>query len=155
MRAPALVLALATLLALGTAGAQDWFGVRSGYPLGVTIHYGLGNALAAGTDLRISGRVTGSASGVRFGVGIDALTGVWSEGPMRAYVGGGPSLDFGRNLADLGLHGLAGGEFRFSQLGLPPLSVFLEASLGASLSLSGGSARIPTFGAALGFNWYF
>lgn len=155
MPRPAILLALAALLTIGSASAQDWFGVRSGYPLGVTLHYGLGNALGAGSDLRISGRVTGSATGVRFGVGIDALTGVWAEGPMRAYVGAGPSLDFGRNVADLGLHALAGGEFRFSQLGLPPLSVFLEASLGASLSLSGGSARIPTFGAALGFNWYF
>jgi hypothetical protein len=34
--------------------------------------------------------------------------------------------------------------------------MFLEGSVGCgSISLSGGSARIPTFGAALGFNWYF
>lgn len=146
---------LVAALVSGTASAQDWFGVRSGFPLGVTLHYGVGNALGAGTDLRISGRVVASGGSVSFGVGADALRTVFVDGPVTAYVGGGPSVEFGPGRADLGVQGLVGGQFRFTQVNLAQLGVFLEGSVGASLSLSGGSARIPTFGAALGFNWYF
>ncbi len=146
---------LVAVLLAGSASAQDWFGVRSGFPLGVTLHYGVGNALGAGTDLRISGRVVASGGSVRFGVGADALRNVFADGPVTAYVGGGPSVEFGPGQADLGVQGLVGGQFRFAQVNLAQLGVFLEGSVGASLSLSGGSARIPTFGAALGFNWYF
>lgn len=148
---------LLTVLALaGAASAQNWFGVRSGYPLGVTVHYGIGNALANGADLRVSARVVvGSGGSAAFGVGLDALVDVFAEGPVSAYVGGGPSLEAGGGSVELDVHGLVGGAFRFTDVGLAPLSVFVEANLGAALSLSGGSARIPTFGAAVGFNWDF
>jgi hypothetical protein len=150
-----LALALVALTFAGSASAQDWFGVRSGFPLGVTLHYGVGNALGNGADLRISGRIVSSAGAVRFGVGADALLGVFADGPVDAYVGGGPSIEFGPGLAELGVQGLVGGQLRFVQVGLPQLGVFVEGSVGASLSLSGGTARIPTFGAALGVNWFF
>ncbi|TVR91586.1 MAG: hypothetical protein EA416_09235 [Trueperaceae bacterium] len=150
-----LAFALVGLLFAGNAAAQDWFGVRSGYPLGVTLHYGVGNALGNGADLRISGRLVASSGGVRFGLAADALLNVFVDGPIDAYVGAGPSIEFGPGRADLGVQGLVGGQFRFAQVGLPQLGVFAEGSVGASLSLSGGSARIPTFGAALGFNWFF
>ena len=155
MRHHRLALVLAALLLVGAASAQNWFGVRSGFPLGVTLHYGMANALGGGADLRISGRLVASSSGVSFGVGLDGLVGVFADGPVTAYVGGGPSLEFGPGRADLGVQGLVGGQFRFSQVGLPRLGLFLEGSIGAALSLSGGTARIPTFGAALGLNWYF
>ena len=151
----ALALTLLVTLAAGQAAAQDWFGVRSGYPLGVTLHYGIGNALGNGADLRISGRLVSSSGGVRVGVGADALLNVFADGPVNAYVGAGPSVEFGPGTADLGVQGLVGGQFRFAQVGLPQLGLFAEGSVGASISLSGGSARIPTFGAALGLNWYF
>jgi hypothetical protein len=150
-----LAAALTLLLAVGAASAQNWFGVRSGYPLGVTLHYGIANALANGADLRVSGRVVGGGGAVRFGVGADALVRVFADGPVNAYVGGGPAVEFGPGQADLGVQGLVGGQFRLLDVGLPQLGVFLEGSVGASVSLSGGGARIPTFGAALGFNWYF
>lgn len=155
MRHLRLALLLAALLAAGAAQAQNWFGVRSGYPLGVTLHYGMANALGGGADLRLSGRLVAGSGGISFGVGIDGLVGVFADGPVTAYVGGGPSLEFGPNRADLGVQGLVGGQFRFTQVGLPRLGLFLEGSVGASLSLSGGTARIPTFGAALGLNWTF
>lgn len=155
MRHPRLALALAALLLVGAAGAQNWFGVRSGYPLGATLHYGVANALSRGADLRISGRLVSSGGSVAFGVGADAILGVFADGPVTAYVGGGPALEFGAGRADLGVQGLVGGQFRFTQVGLASLGVFLEGSVGGSISLSGGTARIPTFGAALGFNWYF
>jgi hypothetical protein len=139
----------------GAASAQNWFGVRSGYPLGVTLHYGMGGALANGADLRVSGRVGSSGGAVRIGIGIDGLVNVFADGPVTAYVGAGPALEFGAGRADLGLQGLVGGQLRLVEVGLPQLGVFVEASLGGTLSLAGGSTRIPTFGAALGFNWYF
>lgn len=155
MHRPLIVL-LAALLLASTASAQNWFGVRSGYPLGVTLHYGIGNALANGADLRVSARVVvGQGGRAAFGVGVDALVDVFAEGPFGAYVGGGPSLEAGGGRVDLGVHGLVGGSFRFTDLGLAPLSVFLEANLGAAIALSGGTSRIPTFGAAVGFNWDF
>ena len=154
MRNRLLALVLGALLLAGAGNAQDWFGVRSGYPLGVTVHYGFGSALATDADLRVSGRLVASSSGVRVGVGLDALLGVFVDGPFDAYVGAGPSLEVGPGRAELGVQALVGGQFRFAPMGLPQLGVFAEASAGAALSLSGGSARIPTFGAALGVNWY-
>lgn len=155
MRHHRLALVLAALLIAGAASAQNWFGVRSGFPLGVTLHYGMANALANGADLRISGRFVTGGTSTSFGVGADALWRVYADGPVRAYVGAGPTLEFGPGRADLGVQGLVGGEFRFSDFRLPQLGLFLEGSAGASISLSGGSARIPNFGAAVGFNWWF
>lgn len=145
---------LAVLALVAAASAQNWVGVRSGYPLGLTVHYGVADALGVGTDVRVSARVTATPSGAAFGVGLDALLNVAAEGPFTAYVGAGPALEVGGGVL-LDVHGLVGGAFRFVDLGLAPLSVFVEAQLGASLSLSGGTARIPTFGAAVGFDWDF
>lgn len=152
--------ALATVLlvgALGTAGAQDWFGVRSGYPLGVTLHYGLGGALSPDADLRLSGRVEVQGGETSFGIGVDAITDVEVEPPFTVYVGGGPALIAGGDDVLLEVHGLAGAEFRFTDLGLDPLGLFLEGTLGGRLSLSGNAAnsRLPAGGAALGVNWHF
>ncbi len=149
------VIVLAIALMLGATSAQDWFGVRSGFPLGVTLHYGVADALSDGADLRISGRVVVGGSGVRFGVGVDALWSVYLDGPLTAYVGAGPSLEVGPFETDVGLQGLFGAHVGFGPVGLPRLGVFAEASAGAALSLSRGSARFPTFGAALGVNWFF
>ena len=150
-------LALLCLLALfGNANAQNWFGVRSGYPLGVTLHYGIANALSNGFDLRVSGRVTASGGSAHFGIGVDAMTTVAAEGPFAVYLGAGPAIEFGDGGAWLDIHALAGGEFRFVDFGLAPLGLFLEATLGGSFGLGNGSpARIPTFGAALGVNYHF
>jgi len=154
---PALI--LCAVLAFGlfaNASAQNWFGVRSGYPLGVTLHYGIDNALSNGFDLRVSGRVTASGGAARFGIGVDAMTTVANEGPFSVYLGAGPALEFGNGGAWLDIHALAGGEFRFVDFGLDQLGLFLEATLGGSFGLGAGStAQIPTFGAALGVNWHF
>lgn len=152
-----LPLAFVAMLALvANANAQNWFGVRSGYPLGVTLHYGVANALSNGFDLRVSGRVTASGGSARFGIGVDAMTTVAAEGPFTVYVGAGPAIEFGNGGAWLDVHALGGGEFRFVDFGLAPLGLFLEATLGASFGLGSGAAtQVPTFGAALGVNYHF
>lgn len=151
----ALLLLLTTLFVLaGSATAQQWAGVRSGYPLGVTVHYG--TPLDA-FDLRVSGRVVADGGNVRIGVGLDVLRAFASEGPLTAYYGAGPALDIGGDDLVLDVHALLGGEFRFSDVQLDRLGVFLEGTLGGRISLGGVSAntRVPSVGAALGVNWHF
>lgn len=155
-RLSSLVLIVALAAVVSSAHAQNWFGVRSGYPLGVTLHYGVANALANGFDLRVSGRVTAQGGSARIGVGVDAMGTVAAEGPFSVYIGAGPAVDFGSGGAWLDIHALAGAEFRFVDFGLAPLGLFVEATLGGSFGLgTGTAAQIPTFGAALGVNYHF
>lgn len=149
------VLVVLAATGIANANAQNWFGVRSGYPLGVTVHYGIAGALGSGADLRVSGRVVAHGGAARVGLGLDAMTTVSSTPPFDVYVGAGPAIEFGDGGAWLDLHGLFGGEFRFTDLGAPQLGLFLEGTLGGSIGLSSGKAEVPTFGAALGFNYHF
>ncbi len=148
------VLLTTALLLAGSAHAQQWAGVRSGYPLGVTVHYG--TPLDA-FDLRVSGRVVADGGNVRVGVGLDALTAFAAEGPLTAYYGAGPALDIGGDDLVLDVHALLGGELRFSDVRLDRLGLFLEGTVGGRISLGGVSAntRLPAIGAALGVNWHF
>lgn len=158
LRARILAVLVAAALASGLSAASaqgNWFGVRSGYPLGVTLHYGIANALSNGYDLRISGKLVVDSSGSRFGLGLDGMHTFAEAAPFYAYLGAGPSMEFGSGTALLDLHALLGGEFRFSDFGLPQLGLFAEGTLGATIGLSGASSRFPTFGAALGVNWHF
>lgn len=150
-------LAITTLLLVllgGAAQAQTWVGLRTGYPLGVTLHYGIENALSNGFDLRVSANLRVRGSDVDFGVGVDALTEITVEPPFTVYVGGGPSLDFGGGGALFDIHGLAGGEFRLTDMGLDPLGIFAELALGAAIGI-GRTSVIPSFGGAVGFNYHF
>jgi hypothetical protein len=150
---------VATAVLAGTVGAvhaQNWVGLRTGYPLGVTLHYGIENAISGAIDLRVSGRIEAIGGSPRFGVGVDFLRTVSVEQPFFVYVGGGPAISVGGNAAYFEVHGLLGGEYRFTDLQLAPLGIFGELSLGAEFGTGGGGqARLPTFGAALGFNWHF
>lgn len=150
-----LPLALLLALVLGSAQAQNWIGVRSGYPLGVTVHYGIANTFAPGTDGRVSANLRIRGGSVDFGVGFDVLKTVSVEPPFEVYVGGGPAIDIGSGGTVIDLHGLAGGEFLLSDLDLEELGVFAEISLGAGIGIGGRNSEIPRLGAAVGFNYYF
>lgn len=141
-------------LVFSNANAQSWAGLRTGYPLGVTLHYGVENGLAAGTDFRVSGNLRVRSSNVEFGVGVDALQTVSINDPFYVYVGGGPAVDFGNGGVLVDLHGLVGGEFRLSDIELNPFGIFAELSLGAGIGL-GRDSIIPSFGGAVGFNYHF
>lgn len=146
---------ISLLLLLASAQAQgNWFGVRSGYPLGATLHYGIDNALANGFDLRVGLNLSARGNSFDIGLGVDALNTVYTERPFEVYVGGGLALDFGGGGTLLDAHGLAGGEFRFTDLGLSPLGLFAELSLGAAVGI-GRKSLIPSFGGGLGINWHF
>jgi len=146
---------VALLLLFTTAQAQgNWFGVRTGYPLGGTLHYGIENALSNGFDLRVGLNLSARGNSLDFGLGVDALNTVYIERPFEVYVGGGLAVDFGGGGTLLDAHGLAGGEFRFTDVGLSPLGLFAELSLGAAIGI-GRSSIIPSFGGGLGINWHF
>ena len=149
------LMTLLAVLCLGSAQAQDnWFGLRSGYPLGVTVHYGIENALSNGFDLRISANLRSRGSGIEVGIGVDGMNTVYIERPFEVYIGGGPAIDFGGGGALFDIHGLAGAEFRFYDTGLDNLGIFAEIALGAGIGI-GRPSQIPSFGAAVGFNWHF
>lgn len=153
-----LVLAVVLLASgIATASAQDnnWVGLRSGYPLGVTLHYGLKNGLASGADLRVSGRVYVYGSVAHFGLGLDAMHNVYVDSPFSVYVGGGPALDVGSDGSWLDVHALAGSEFRFVDVGVPRLGIFAEGTLGALIGISNQPSKIPSFGLAVGVNYHF
>jgi hypothetical protein len=143
---------LAVFAFLGTVQAQQWVGVRTGYPLGVTLHYG--TALPS-FDLRVSGRVVARGESVRVGVAADALSTIQRDGPLSAYIGAGPALEIGSDDLILEVHALVGGELRFTEFELDALGVFVEGSLGGQVNLAGGDADVPSVGAALGVNWHF
>ena len=148
------LVALVLALLAGSVHGQNWLGLRTGYPLGVTVHYGIEDAISAGSDLRVSGRIAAIGGSPRFGVAVDILRTISIEQPFFVYVGGGPAISVGGGGAYFEVHGLLGGEYRFTDLDLAPLGIFGEISLGAEFSTS-GTARLPAFGAALGFNWHF
>ena len=152
-----LTLIVAALVSgISSASAKgNWFGVRTGYPLGVTIHYGIANALSNGFDLRVSGHVVAHNGQARIGIGLDTMHTIATAEPFSVYLGAGPAIEFGAGNAWLDLHGLLGSEFRFTDLGLPQLGIFVEGTLGGAIGLSDGSAEVPTFGAALGVNYHF
>lgn len=147
-------LALLLMLLVGSAQAQNWIGLRTGYPLGVTVHYGIDDAFSPTTDGRVSANLRVRGSSVNFGVGFDVLETVQVEPPFSLYVGGGPAVAFGGGGILLEVHGLGGGEFFLTDLDLEELSIFAELSLGAALGINRAS-EIPTFGGALGFNYRF
>lgn len=147
-------LMITTLLFTSVQAQQNWFGLRTGYPLGLTVHYGIENGLDNGFDLRISGNLRAYGNNVEVGIGIDGMSDIVQDGPLSVYIGGGPALDFGGGGALLDLHGLIGGEFRFSAAGLSDLGIFIEGTLGASIGL-GRDSRVPSGRAAVGFNWHF
>lgn len=149
-----MVAVVVVLVTAGFAHAQNWVGLRSGVPLGVTLHYGIAGALPDGSDLRVSGAVRSRGGDLNFGVGIDALNELSVAEPFVVYAGGGPALDFSQEGALLDVHVLLGGEFLFGDVGLEPLGVFAELSLGVGIGL-GRPNEIPTFGGALGVNYRF
>lgn len=142
--------------ALSSVQAQtNWFGLRSGYPLGVTLHYGIENALSNGFDLRVGANLRSRGnSSFDVGLGVDGLNTVVIERPFEVYVGGGPAIDFGSGGVLIDLHALAGAEFRFWDAGLSPLGLFAEATIGAAIG-AGRPSVIPSFGAGVGVNWHF
>jgi hypothetical protein len=147
---------------LGAASAESWAGVRSGFPLGVSLHYGMEDGLGDGTDFRVSFNAylreqTGNQLYV--GLGLDVFRELQQKRPFSLYGGGGFAADIGPNIygetsALIDVHGLLGGEFRFYDLDLEEFGVFAEVTLGAGFGVNRNSA-LPTFGGAVGFNYHF
>ncbi len=163
------------LLSAGAAFAQDedtidvapdgdtWVGVSSGYPLGLTAHYGLGDALGDGVDLRFNGRFTFAsavtATAFGFNVGADALFAIPIDADdLSVYAGAGPNLGFvsattvsgaSAGGVSIGAQALVGTEYDISD----DIGVFGEFRLGFAYVTSLNFAADPTF--AFGANYHF
>ena len=144
---------LATLLFSGGAAfAQaSWAGVSLGWPL-LQGYYGMEDAL--GNDLDLRGRLAiQPLGGIGFAVGADALYDAATlddEGNFLLYVGGGPSI--GTLVGGFGFDvtGLAGVEYALEDTST---TIFGETRLGIGYSSEIGI--FPSYGAALGVNFYF
>lgn len=120
------------------AQASSWFGVRTGSPLNLTVHYGFD--LFANVDLRIGANVkqrqafldyyNGNKSPNSFGIGLDGLFNLTEAHPLGIYLGAGANLNFidAKTISDL--HLLAGLEFSPSIPVLDHIGIFTEASAG-------------------------
>jgi len=149
---------LVTLIAVaalgsGAALAQGyWAGASTGYPFGVTLHFGIEDLLSPGVDLRVNLRgdlIRGSSTGVTYsgfavGVGADvlySLSDMVTDSPVLPYVGGGLMLGFVSGSAtttgsppqtagiggiSYDIHGLVGAEYPIN----PTWGVFGEGQLG-------------------------
>lgn len=169
------------LLSTGAAFAQDddtaldvapdgdtWVGLSTGYPLGLTAHYGLGDAIGDGIDLRFNGRFTFASvlgvSQIGFNVGADALFNIPVDlDELKVYAGAGPSLGFevrssnvtaGANAGGfaLGAQGLAGAEYLVTD----EIGVFGEFRVGFGFVTGIPNVAlnfVPTL--ALGANYHF
>ncbi len=138
-----------------TALETQWFGVSSGFPLGLNLHYGLNDIIVTNLDLRANGTFfAGSLSPLQtvLGLGLDGLYNLDNpDSPnLAVYLGGGLGavVLLGKINGNFGLdvHGLAGAEYRFGGYG-----VFGEVNVGT------GFASTYALGAALriGFNYHF
>lgn len=134
----------------------QWFGVSTGFPIGLNMHYGLNSIITQDLDLRFNGTlVAGSFSPLQMilGIGVDALynfdnpddpqLGVYAGGGLGGvvYIGAVTGTPF-----NIDIHGLVGAEYRLSDYG-----VFGEVTVGNAFASNFG------LGAALrlGLNYHF
>ncbi len=157
-----MLLTFTTLLAFsfGTTFAQDvvtplerpadayWAGLSTGFPFGVTLHFGIDDVFASNADVRFIGSIFGDS----VGLGVDALYGFGldDEQTLDLYVGGGPLLEVGNRFA-LGVNAFVGLEYRLSAIGFAPGGIFLEAGPFVGF----GDETFVDFNARLGFNYHF
>lgn len=138
-----------------TALETQWFGLSTGFPLGLNLHYGMNDIVVTDLDLRINGTLfAGSLSPIQMvlGLGVDGLYNLDNpDSPnLGVYLGGGLAtvVFLGNVNGNFGLdvHGLAGAEYRFAEYG-----VFGEVNVGSSFASNYG------LNAALriGFNYHF
>ncbi|MBW6456786.1 MAG: hypothetical protein K0A98_12960 [Trueperaceae bacterium] len=149
MRKLILSLLAVAVLGTGSAFAQSWAGISTGWP-GFAVHFGVENVIG---DLDVRANVT-STYGFAFGIGADVLYDLAVDTgtlPLETYVGGGLNLIFVPGAVGVGLGAFGGVEYRLGELGLPEGGVFLE--IGPDLLV------VPAFGfginARLGFNYHF
>lgn len=170
-------------LGAGAAFAQggSWVGLSTGYPFGVTLHYGMEDLFSPGMDLRLNlrgdfggGTLTGGVTYSVFSVSVggDLLYGLadLSTDPnLNPYVGGGLTLGFaggstsdGVSIGGLAydIHGLAGAEYLVAS----SFGIFGEVQLGfgqaAAAAVVGGTTVSQavsglTYALRLGVNYHF
>ena len=130
-------------------GTTQWAGIGLGYPS--SIHYGLNDVLGNNIDVRfrLSSRYSGAA------LGAEALFDILriEDLPVNVYAGGGLDLRYRFSRVGLGINGVAGAEYRFSE----NIGFFLE--LNAVIPFYFGTGYTYGFGdyggSTLGVNYHF
>jgi len=156
-----LIILLFTVFSNGYA--SSWFGVRTGYPLNITAHYGLENIMFTGINLRASANFSqrqafmdyynGDKSPSSFGIGLDGLLKIAESKPINIYLGTGATINFldAKTITDL--HLLAGLEFRPNVAILNQLGIFTEAS-GAYGLVNFTEKSFQQLSWSFGVNWH-
>jgi len=134
----------------------QWFGVSTGFPLGLTMHYGLDSIITKDLDLRFNGTlIAGSLDPIQMilGIGADALYNFDnpSDPLLNIYIGGGLGavVYIGAQSGvpfNIDIHGVGGAEYRINEYG-----IFGEVNIGNAFATNFG------LGAALriGLNYHF
>lgn len=148
MRKLLVIAASVFLLTAGAAFAQEdetaldvapdgdsWVGASTGYPFGLTAHYGLGDALGDGIDLRFNGQFAFSgnfvSSAIGFNIGADALFNIPVEvDDLSVYAGAGPKLGFAVASTNLGAGGGSIGGFQLGAQGLAGAEYLITDEIG-------------------------
>ncbi len=156
-------LALVIFVFLSQASASSWFGVRSGYPLNITAHFGFENVLFTGIGLRVSANLSqrqaflnyidNNSSSTSFGFGADALLPIIKQNPVLIYLGVGSTVSFAAAKTLTDIHGLAGLEYRPDVAILNQLGIFTEASAAiGAINLTEKSFQSLSW--SIGVNWH-
>lgn len=179
MRKLLVIAASIFVLTMGAAFAQDddtaldvapdgdtWVGASTGYPFGLTAHYGLGNALGDGIDLRFNGQFSFAGSfgysAIGFNLGADALFNIPVEADdVKVYAGAGPKLGFILASTNLGIGGASAGGFQLGAQGLAGAEYLVTDDIGVFGELRVGLSYLSGFGIGfdpalfLGANYHF
>lgn len=158
-----LTLLLLIFVFFAQASAGSWFGVRSGYPLNITAHFGFENVLFTGIGIRASANLSqrqafldyiDSKSGsTSFGFGADALLPIVKQNPVSIYLGVGSTVNFAASKTLTDIHGLAGLEYRPDIPILNQLGIFTEATAAiGAINLTEKSFQSLSW--SLGVNWH-
>ncbi len=179
MRKLLVIAASIFLLTTGAAFAQNddtaldvapdgdtWVGASTGYPFGLTAHYGLGDALGDGVDLRFNGQFAFAGglteSTIGFNVGADALFNIPVDAEdIKVYAGAGPSLGFALTTYNAGVGGGSLGGFALGAQGLAGAEYLVTEEIGLFGELRVGFRYVTGFNftfaptLSLGANYHF
>lgn len=162
MRKFLLMVLAAAVLGSGAAFAQDdmmdnggqWFGVSTGFPVGLVLHYGMADLIRPGIDLRANvSAFTFFGDYFYINAGADALYHLNLETendlPLDVYVGGGANVGLGLSSLGssfgVGIQALGGAEYMITD----QFGAFGELRVGV------GIAPIFRPSLAIGVNYHF
>ena len=129
-------------------GTTQWAGIGLGYPS--SIHYGLNDVLGDNIDIRF--RLSSRYAGVALaGEALFDIVRI-EDLPVNVYAGGGLDLRYRGRSFGIGINGIAGAEYRFSE----SLGFFLELNAVIPIYFSTYRYGFGDYsGSTIGVNYHF